>query len=377
LTTRIAIIDPGSFVLPYDYQLVRALSEHGHDVDFYGSLTRYNQQFLDAMRRVPSVSVRARAISSSVASPLWSALAFVALMFALLRNARRYDLVNLQFSGFWPVELAVFFALRRKFVFTIHNAAPHGSTQSQHRPTRWLASVAHSLVFVSVATREEFMRRYGERFRAKSSVLALGLLPVAPYLDAVPYQAGPRSSALAFWGTVKPYKGVDLFVELARSDEVARRGLALEIHGAWASELRGLRDELSALGVSIEDSYLDGAQLLLLFARSPVFLLPYHEASQSGALYSLLNHGCIFICSDVGDLGAFMRQYGLEGLILRERTAGAVIECLDYFAANAQAVIQALGNAQRLLGWAGLLAKSGRAYRVSDATIPADRPTTP
>jgi hypothetical protein len=232
-------------------------------------------------------------------------------------------------------------------------------------------------VFVSVATCEEFLRRHGERFRAKSSVLALGLLPVAPYLDAVPYEARPRSSALAFWGTVKPYKGVDLFVELARSDEVARRGLALEIHGAWASELHGLREELSALGVSIEDSYLDGAQLLLLFARSPVFLLPYHEASQSGALYSLLNHGCIFICSDVGDLGAFMRQYGLEGLILRDRTPGAVIDCLDYFTANAQAVIQAFGNAQRSLGWAGLLMKSGQAYRVSDATIPADRPTTP
>ena len=46
---NLAIVDPGSFVLPYDYQLVRALAARGDRVDFYGSTTRYNGEFLAAM----------------------------------------------------------------------------------------------------------------------------------------------------------------------------------------------------------------------------------------------------------------------------------------------------------------------------------------
>jgi len=242
--------------------------------------------------------------------------------------------VNLQFSGFWPAELVVFFLLKSKFVFTVHNAVPHGFSGLQHRPTQRLASIARSLVFVSDATRDDFMRRYGETFRGKSSVLPHGLLPIAPQLGAVGYSACAAPRSLVFWGTVKPYKGVELFAELARSDEIRRRGLSLAIYGAWADELRSLHEELTGLGVAVHDEYLGEAQLLESLGQDAVFLLPYRQASQSGALYSLLNHGRVFICSDVGDLGAFMRAHGLEGLLLKERSARAVEDCLRFLDEN-------------------------------------------
>ena len=365
LAAHIAVIDPGSFVLPYDHQLVKALAERGEGVDFYGSTTRYNGEFLDAMRSLPGVQVRARAISSSVAARWRGAWAYVSLLATLLWNARRYATVNLQFSGFWPVELVVFGLLRRKFVFTVHNAVPHGFAPTQHPPTRRLAKLARSLVFVSESTRDDFMRRYGEPFRARASVLPHGLLPVAPHAGITPYDAGAQPSSLLFWSTVKPYKGVELFGDLARSDEIRRRGLSLAIYGAWADELCGLREELAGLGVVIHDGYLDQTQLLGLLAQNAVFLLPYQQASQSGALYSLLNHGRLFICADVGDLGAFMRRFGLQGLLLKNRSAGAVVECLDYLQAHRAEVAEAFNHAQQALRWDRLLAEAGQAYRSS------------
>ena len=154
LAERIAIVDPGSFILPYDYQLVKALAERGEGVDFYGSTTRYNGEFLDAMRQLRGVTVRVRGISSSVAARWQGAWAYVSLLALLLWNARRYATVNLQFSGFWPAEVLVFGLLRRKFVFTVHNAVPHGFAELQHPPTRRLASLARALVFVSESTRD-------------------------------------------------------------------------------------------------------------------------------------------------------------------------------------------------------------------------------
>jgi hypothetical protein len=362
LNARIAIVDPGSFVLPYDFELVQALSGRGDVVDFHGSRTRYNGEFLDAIGRLPGVTLDARAISST-AAPRWKgALAYLGLLLNLLINQRRWTRINLQFSAWWLPELPVFFLLRRKFIFTVHNAVPHDFAGRQHAPTRWLARLARSLVFISEATMEEFMRRYGERFRIKATLIPIGLQPIAPHLPPQPYRVMPSPTALVFWSTVKPYKGVDLFDTLARSDAIRQRGLSLEVFGAWDDKLHPLRDTLRQLGVQITDGYLGEAQLLQLFARDAVFLLPYHDASQSAALYTLLNHGCLFICSDVGDLGAFMRRSGLQGLLLKDRSPQAVLDCLDHLEAHRAELTAAFQRAQDALRWDRLLAASGDVY---------------
>jgi hypothetical protein len=252
--------------------------------------------------------------------------------------------------------------LRRQFVLTVHNAVPHGHAGQQHAPTRWLAGVASRLVFVSQATCDDFMRRYGSGFAARSTVLPHGLMPLAPGLPSVAYQPLAVPQALVFWSTVRPYKGVELFRDLARSPAWREQGLPLEVHGAWAPELHGLRDELQALGVKVVDDYLDTQALQTLLARPVVFALPYREASQSGALYTLLHHGCAFICSDVGDLGAFMRRHGLQALLLRQRSAEAVLACLKALRSQAQAITHALQAAQQQLQWDTVLAQAGAAY---------------
>jgi hypothetical protein len=346
LSSRIAIVDPGSFILPYDFRLVRSLARQGQQVDFYGSHTRYNGEFLEAMKALPGVRVIAAGISSTVA-PRWrGALAYVGLLLRLLMNAGRYDSIHLQFSGFWPAEWLVMGLLRRRFVYTVHNAVPHGFTGEQHAPTLRLARLARSLVFVSEATRDDFMRRYGEGLRHKSEVRPHGLLPVTPESPVVPYTAVGRPEALVFWSTVKPYKGVELFADLARSPAIQARGLSLEVFGAWDDSLLPLARELQFLGVKVMDGYLPEAELLALLGREVVFVLPYQAASQSGAMYALLNHGRVFICSDVGDLGAFMRRYELEGLLLKDRTAESVERCLQYLEANRETVMAAFAKAQ-------------------------------
>ncbi len=343
---RVAVVDPGSFVLPYDYQLVKRLARQGQGVDFYGSRTRYNAEFLAAMPALAGVTVRAAGISSTVA-PRWrGALAYVGLLARLLWNSRRYTAVSLQFSGFWPAEWLVMRVLSHKFEFTVHNAVPHGFAGEQHGPTLRLARLARRLVFVSEATRDDFMRRYGEGFRSKSEIRPHGLLPVTPDSPVVPYAATGAPQALVFWSTVKPYKGVELFADLARSPVIRARGLALEVFGAWDQELLPLARELQQLGVKLLDGYVPNGELLALLNRDVIFILPYRAASQSGAMYALLNHGRLFICSDVGDLGAFMRRYGLEGLLLADRTAKSVERCLRYLDANREAVIAAFARAQ-------------------------------
>jgi len=348
---RVALVDGGSFVLPYDYQLAETLAAQGVEVEFHGSRTRYNGELLEAMRRLPGVTVHDRALSRTVA-PRWKGLlGYLLLWLGLCWRRRRFDAVNLQFLAGWPLELPFLWALRRRLVFTVHNAVPHGFSGQRHAPTERIARLARTLVFVSRFSRDDFIARYGEAFRAKSRLLGIGLTPVVPGLPPVPYRPAPPPEALVYWSTVKPYKGVELFAELARSQRLRDAGVGLEIHGAWAPELAGLKAELAGLGVRIEDGYLDPPRLLRLLARDVVFLLPYREATQSGALFSLLHHGRVFLCTDVGDLGDFLRRFGLEALLLQERSADAVADALDRLRRDPAAIAAALQAAQDASAW--------------------------
>ncbi|MBQ0958324.1 glycosyltransferase [Ideonella sp. 4Y11] len=365
---RIALVDPGAYVLPYLYQLVWALAARGDGVSVWLSSTRYNAEFLQALRALPGVVLHERAISSSVA-PRWrGALAYLAQLASLLRHARRHDLVNLQWvgAGPWWLEGLVFGgllpALGVPLALTVHNAVPHGFAGRQHRPTRWLATRAARLIFASQASRDDFLARYGETFRTRCALLPHGLLPLTPQAPLQPCEPLPRPEALVFWGRVQPYKGVELFAELARSDALRQRGLALEVHGAWATELHPLRDQLTSLGVRVVDTYLDEAALQALMRRPVLFLLPYQRATQSGAMYALLHHGRCFACSDSGDLGQFMRTHGLQDLLLGERSAAAVLAVLDRLAERAEPLAAAFAQAQQAMGWERLLRIHPEAY---------------
>jgi glycosyltransferase involved in cell wall biosynthesis len=358
----VAVVDGGSFVLPYDHGLIGGLLRQGHAVTVFASRTRYNAEFLDDLRTMPGVTVVDRAVSGSVASRLQGVLGYAGLLLALWRQRHRFTVINLQFSVLWPLELPLWWLLRRQLVYTVHNAVPHGQAGLQHAPTRWTALLARQLVFVSEATRDDFLRRYGEGFRAKASVLPHGLLPIAPRDAVQPVRACAEPQALVFWGTVKGYKGIELFADLARSAVWKSQGLPLEIHGRWDTELHPLRDELIALGVRVEDRYLDAAAMRELMAREVLFVLPYRDASQSGALYTLLHQGCTFACRDVGDLGAFLRRFHLQGLLLPERSTAAVLQALQHLRQHATELAQSLRTAQQQTTWDITLADAASVY---------------
>jgi hypothetical protein len=306
--------------------------------------------------------VVAAPVSGSVA-PRWrGVLAYAGLLWRLWRERSRFDVVNLQFSVLWPLEWPLLHALREKLVFTVHNAVPHGFQGERHEPTLRIARMARTVVFASGATKDDFIRRYGADFERKSMVLPHGLLPTLPDEPPRSYRPLGRPSALVCWGTVKPYKGVELFEALARSPEVKERGLGLEVIGRWDDALQPLRRTLEGLGVHIEDHYLDGPALQQLFSRDVVFVLPHVAATQSGVLYTLLHAGCTFVCSDTGDLGDFMRRHGLAGLLLADRTPQAVLACLGRLAAEPQRFARAFAAAQAACTWDAVLLEGASAY---------------
>ena len=136
------------------------------------------------------------------------------------------------------------------------------------------------------------------------------------------------------------------------------------MHGAWAHDLHPLKATLVSLGVKVVDRYLDADEQRKLMSRPVVFLLPYREASQSGALYTLLHQGCTVICADVGDLGDTWRRFGLSALLLRDHSAASVWACVDALAAQGTALNDALARAQCATGWGESMAAAWPVFDV-------------
>lgn len=352
------MVDGASFVLPYDHGLVSGLAQRGWRVTLFASRTRYNGEFLDALRAEPGTEVRVFDISGTVA-PRWRGVwNYVRLWAEVWRRRREFDAVNLQFSILWPLEWLMAWALDRRFVFTLHNATPHGFEGVRHRPTAALLARVNRVICPSRATLAEVLQRYGPLPRA--TALPLGLMPVAPGEVPRPYGPMPAPQALVFWGNVMPYKGVDLLLALAQDPAWRARGLPLEVHGAFAPDLRSLRDQLQAAGVTVVDRFLSADEQRALFARPVVFVLPYTRATQSGALYTLLHQGCRMLCTDTGDLGDFCRRHGLAHLLMAERSPAATMAALDRLLQTPDA--GAFNAAQQACAWVQTLAEADTAY---------------
>lgn len=358
------MVDGASFVLTYDHGLVSGLARRGWRVTLFASRTRYNGEFLEALQQEPNVELRIFDISGTVA-PRWrGVLNCVRLWAQVWRRRRAFDAVNLQFSILWPLEWLMAVALGRRFVFTLHNATPHGFEGTRHRPTAALLARAHRVICPSHATLAEVLQRYGPLPRA--TALPLGLMPVAPGDAPRPYVPMPAPQALVFWGNVMPYKGVDLLLALAQDPAWRARGLGLEVHGAFAPELRPLRARLQAAGVTVVDRFLSADEQRALFHRPVVFVMPYTRATQSGALYTLLHQGCRMLCTDTGDLGDFCRRHGLDHLLMSERSPAALMAALDRLLQTPD--VDVFDAAQRAAAWDRTLADADQAYGLRKST---------
>lgn len=104
----------------------------------------------------------------------------------------------------------------------------------------------------------------------------------------------PKDIDVLLFGRLKNYSGVKEVCELARG----LKSLNFVVAGRNANEV--IQSELANL--TVISRYLTDRELGLLLSRSKVVLLPYHSATQSGAIPLAVAHNCAVVGYDVGGL---------------------------------------------------------------------------
>jgi len=305
LRKKIAVVDPSSYSLPYDYFYINEVSKY-YLVDFYYSKTSSNYEYIDKLRDNKNVNLREYNITPSVTNRFCGLINYVLMLFLIFLNSYRYHSIHFIWSIFATAEIPFFLLLRNKLVFTMHNDVPHGYKGEVFFPFRIISKIVPTLVFVSKFTRDRFRTKYGLHKNVK--IAQHGLMPIASDKELNQVSSSRFGGRLVFWGRVEGYKGLDFF-------ERQKIDLPLDIYGRWSSSMSDLKQALSKNNnICIVDRYLSHEELLAMLLQEHIYILPYKAATQSGVLYTLLTYEKVFISSNVGENYQFLITHGLEKL---------------------------------------------------------------
>lgn len=358
---KIAIVDPASFVLPYDYYYIHELALLGYEIDFFCSETTYNSEYLDFLKNTKNVRCYVYNVSASCTNRLNAIFNYSKMLIDVARN-RNCAYIHFQFNIFLPLEIFFFIIFRHRLIVTVHNAFPHNGKKKKNIAL-WVQKIlAVEIIFPSNHTKNEFIGLYGPpRPNRRYSIVQHGITPLSPnHLGTPVTPNNTPSDKLIFWGTIKPYKGVDVFCLLAKSPLFLN--WEFKVYGKWDTDLFPLKFQLEAYNVAVVDRFLEPQELEEIFKSNNIFILPYKHASQSGVLYTLLYYQKFFICSDTGDIADFLRRYDMDYLIFKNPVPEDIHTCLENLKINIDHVTQQLSLAKHDYAWHTLMRNHSEIY---------------
>jgi D-inositol-3-phosphate glycosyltransferase len=198
-------------------------------------------------------------------------------------------------STFWgPAFFVLAFLIRRRRInvmFVVHNVMPHEPRPWDKILTRLALSQAQQLL---VPTEREKNRLLSLLPRSNIILTRLPLFDL--YADHRLKQANakeqlgfPLDKPLAlFFGLVRPYKGLKYAMEAVAQLKSENYPLHLLVAGEFWEDLNSYNDLIRQLDlagyVRLDDRYIPDEEVPVYFSAADVFLAPYINDTQSGAV---------------------------------------------------------------------------------------------
>jgi glycosyltransferase involved in cell wall biosynthesis len=131
---------------------------------------------------------------------------------------------------------------------------------------------------------------------------------------------GNDDIVLLFFGLVRKYKGLDILIESFGSVAGKYENVKLLVVGEFYEDPAPYYDLIKKLNISdkvhLENRYIPNEEVDSYFKISDCVVLPYRSATQSGILSMAYGFRKPVIVTDVGELGAWVRE-GATGYVVK------------------------------------------------------------
>ena len=354
---KVAMVDPSLFTGRYDDGLCAGLGDQGFDVTLLGRPMRPT----DAIRPAGyaydphffrhSEALRDRIGEGRAFRLLKAAEYGLQCLTGDLSKLARSDVVHVQWLPLAPADKVMMRRLKGRvaLLHTVHNAdAYHADAGVQGRGYRALLDLFDALIVHGDTTREA-LERQG---------IASRRIHIIPHPPMRLEQAAPKDLAevadpvlprLLFFGTIRPYKGVDILLEACLSLWKAGHAFELVLAGKPFMDVAPMLDTVRKEGFAdrmlTDFGFLKEERLDAHMAKADILVFPYRHIDSSGAFLSALHHGKAMVTSDAGMFAS------LPPDVVTRVAAGNI-------AALAQALIPLIESADMRKAWGA----AARAY---------------
>lgn len=131
-------------------------------------------------------------------------------------------------------------------------------------------------------------------------------------------EAPPEACNILFFGTIRPYKGLEdlvrAFESLASEDGRCWLTVVGETWEQWTRPIELIEASEYRDRITLVNRYVSDAEASRWFAGADVVCLPYRRSSASGPLHLTMDAGLPVVVTDVGGLGE--ATHGYDGAVL-------------------------------------------------------------
>lgn len=367
---RVQLIDPRGDVTPYDHALSAALARQGADVELVTSHFVYGP--VPACRDYALTELFYRRASRRGADArrsrrLLRLAEHLPDMARYRRHAERADVRHFQWLPLEALDLRLLPRARPR-VMTFHNVIRRGRGRASASVTRRLAARMDAVV---VHTRHGARRLTDELGvdPARVRVIPHGAFQHLTRRDdeapLPPELAGVEGPVVLCFGTVRPYKGVEVLLEAFREIEGAELWIVGRPLSGDLSHLHELAERVPGR-VRFVTRYVTDPEIPAFFKRADLVALPYRSIDQSGVLYVALAFGKPMVLSRVGGFTEVAEEHGAGRLVPRddpEALAQAIRELLADPAARTELGARAAAAAAGPYSWERVARQTLDLYR--------------
>lgn len=355
---KVAMLDPSLFTGRYDDSLGAALAGQGAQVTLLGRPMRATDAIVPQnyayaphfFRRSEALrdrlgEGRAFRLTKAVEYGLTCALGDLSPLLAA-------DVAHIQWLPLAPADRLMLRRLkgRTALVHTVHNAdAYHADAGLQGRGYRTLLDRMDALIVHGDTTCAALIAQGIDPARIHITPHPPMRLAaaIAADLAAVPASTKPR---LLFFGTIRPYKGVDIAIEACLSLWRAGHDFDLMLAGKPFMDVAPLLAQVAQAGFAdrllTDFGFLTEGRLDAHMARADIMVFPYRHIDSSGAFLSALHHGKAMVTSDAGMFGQLP-----DGVAIRAAAGNApALAAALLPLVQSAAIRQAQGAAARAYG---------------------------
>ncbi len=340
---RIAVVGPThpntGGIVHHTTELAHHLADAGHSVELLSWSAQYPSFLHPGTMRIPTGEPEVRIFHRTRASlAWWNPISWWRTGLRL----RRYEAVVLVHAA--TVQVPTYLAMLKAFrgrrgaaagrprvVVLAHNVLPH----ERHRGDAALVRSLFKRVDGVLVHSEELAALARSTVGAGSQV-EIVVADIPPHLPVLPQPRRaidldePPHNQLLFFGTVRPYKGLDVLLRALANVPSVRLLVAGDVWSGAAA----LREQIGSLGLSdrviVKPGYVPGPSIPALFRDVDALVLPYRSGTASQNVILAHAMGAPVIATRAGTLGAQVHE-GVDGVLAEPDDVADLTAALNRF----------------------------------------------